>query len=249
MTFIGRKSLALKMEQELRTEQKNKWAGVRNNKTSGLENDDTYVRIAVAHNKEDAAETVIYNMVRGSSLLGLAGIKPVRGRIVRPLLMTNRCDIEAYLAGLGQEFITDSTNLTLDYARNKIRLSVIPELMQINERAVEHIVEIAKDAEDLSNDINREIRNNYRLTGSNIEKSEAFDETVWDNVLSEIVIDRLLSLGNMAQGELILSKLEEAAGRRKDITREHISLVKNLAGLETGKRVDLHIILWLSEVI
>ena len=54
-------------------------------------------KIAIAHNKDDLAETVLYNLIRGSSLLGLAGIKPVRGRIIRPLLTTSRSDIEEYL--------------------------------------------------------------------------------------------------------------------------------------------------------
>ena len=104
------------------------------------------VQIAVAHNKDDLAETVLFNLVRGSSLLGLAGIKPVNGRIIRPLLMNSRAEIEEYLDALDQDYITDSTNLVEDYTRNKIRLSIIPQLREINDGATSHIVEIAKDA-------------------------------------------------------------------------------------------------------
>ena len=180
-------------------------------------------RIAVAHNKDDLAETVLYNMIRGSSILGLAGIKPVRGRIIRPLLMTSREEIEAYLASISQDYITDSTNLKTDYARNKIRLSIMPELKKINEGAAEHIVDIAMDAERLGDDIRREVGD----SDSSKESSNIID------------IDRLLGLTSLAQGELILQKLEYVAGRRKDITREHISLVRGLADLESGKRVSL----------
>ena len=90
------------------------------NKSKDTKDIDKAVRIAVAHNMDDLAETVLFNMVRGSSLLGLAGIKPVNGRIIRPLLMTSRLEIEEYLGSLGQSYITDSTNLVEDYTRNKI---------------------------------------------------------------------------------------------------------------------------------
>ena len=183
------------------------------------------VRIAVAHNKDDLAETVLYNMIRGSSLFGLSGILPVRGRIIRPLLMTRRAEIEEYLAELGQTFITDSTNMQTEYSRNKIRLSIMPELKEINDRAVDHIVDIALDSVRLRDDISTEI-----------ESSECLKCSEGESILN---VERLLKLGQMAQGECILKALENVCGRRKDISREHIEAVQNLAGLETGKSVDL----------
>ena len=110
-------------------------------------------RIAVAHNKDDLAETVLYNLIRGSSLLGLAGIKPVRDMIIRPLLDTSRAELEEYLKELGQDYVTDSTNLETEYTRNKIRHLVMPELKKMNSAAVQHIADVARDALELGNDI------------------------------------------------------------------------------------------------
>lgn len=101
-------------------------------------------RIAVAHNENDQAETVLWNLVRGSGLQGLGGIRPVRGRIIRPLLFLGRPEIEAILLAQGIAWRTDRTNLTCDYTRNRIRLQVLPELTkELNPQAVGHIAEAA----------------------------------------------------------------------------------------------------------
>lgn len=84
--------------------------------------------IAVAHHADDSAETFFLNLMRGTGLAGLAGIKPQNGAIVRPMLCVGRQDVEAYLAQLRQNFVTDSTNLESEYRRNKIRNIVLPAL-------------------------------------------------------------------------------------------------------------------------
>ena len=88
--------------------------------------------IATAHNLEDNAETVLLNLTRGTGIKGLAGIPPVRDRIVRPLLGTGRAEIEEYDRENNVPYITDSSNLSDDYSRNKIRHAVIPTLRDIN---------------------------------------------------------------------------------------------------------------------
>ena len=95
------------------------------------------VRIAVAHNRDDLAETVIFNMARGSSLKGLTGIRPVRDDIIRPILFAGRNEIEDYLAEKGESYCTDSTNLGDDYSRNRIRHVIIPALKELNAGAVD----------------------------------------------------------------------------------------------------------------
>lgn len=89
-------------------------------------------KIATAHNMNDNAETVLFRMARGTGLKGLAGIPPVRGKIIRPLLFCTREEIEAFLAEKGQDFVTDSTNLSDGYSRNRIRLKVMPELKKVH---------------------------------------------------------------------------------------------------------------------
>lgn len=89
-------------------------------------------KIATAHNADDNLETVIHNLIRGTALKGLSGIPVVRNNIVRPLLAVSRHEIEEYLSKVGQDYVTDSTNLTDDYTRNKIRHRIIPLMREIN---------------------------------------------------------------------------------------------------------------------
>lgn len=86
--------------------------------------------IAVAHHMDDNAESVLLHLFRGSGLLGLTGIQPKRGSIVRPLLNVRRQQIEAYLEAEGCVWCTDETNLLPDGTRNRLRLEVMPYLEQ-----------------------------------------------------------------------------------------------------------------------
>lgn len=89
-------------------------------------------RIATAHTLDDSIETVLMNLVRGTGLRGLCGIPRIRGNIVRPLLDCTRAEVEDYLGALGQSYCTDSTNLTDDYTRNRIRHDILPRLCALN---------------------------------------------------------------------------------------------------------------------
>ena len=91
--------------------------------------------IAVAHNLDDQAETVLFRLFRGSGIRGISGMAPLHTdsgiRVIRPLLSTSRAEIESYLSALSEGFRTDETNLLDDYSRNYIRHRLIPV---INER-------------------------------------------------------------------------------------------------------------------
>lgn len=104
--------------------------------------------ICVAHHTDDNAETVLMNIVRGTGITGLTGIKPKNGCIVRPLLAVSRKDIEDYLMLCGQEYITDSSNLVNDVKRNKIRLDIMPLLKELNPSVVNSITSTAKHVAD-----------------------------------------------------------------------------------------------------
>ncbi len=97
------------------------------------------VRIATAHNANDNAETVLMNLARGSGAKGLCGIPPVRGRIIRPLLETERFEIADYLKAHDISHVEDSTNETDDYTRNRVRHNIIPLLSQINSGCIGRI--------------------------------------------------------------------------------------------------------------
>ena len=103
------------------------------------------VRIAVAHHGDDNVETILHNLFRGSGLKGLGGIRPMRGRIVRPLLTVTRQEILDYLKEEGLEYCMDSTNGSGDYTRNRLRLQILPLIQsEVNERAAEHILQAAE---------------------------------------------------------------------------------------------------------
>ncbi len=89
-------------------------------------------KIATAHSASDNLETLLFNLTRGSGLKGMRGIPAVRDNIVRPIILCSRADVEKYCEENGLEFVTDSTNLSDDYSRNKIRHNVVPLLKQIN---------------------------------------------------------------------------------------------------------------------
>ena len=100
--------------------------------------------VCVAHHRDDNVETILLNIIRGTGLNGLTGMAPRNGLVVRPLLCVDRSEIEQYLAALGQDFVTDSTNLVADVQRNKIRLNVIPMLEDVNPAVKTNILNMAR---------------------------------------------------------------------------------------------------------
>ncbi|MDO4270024.1 MAG: tRNA lysidine(34) synthetase TilS [Eubacteriales bacterium] len=90
------------------------------------------MKIATAHTADDNVETMLFHLARGTGAKGLAGIPPVRGGLIRPLISVSRREVEAYLAGIGQAYVTDSSNHSDCYTRNRIRHEIVPELQKIN---------------------------------------------------------------------------------------------------------------------
>lgn len=99
--------------------------------------------VCVAHHRDDAVETLLMNLLRGTGIHGLTGIRPRNGHIVRPLLGVSRQEIVEHLDSIGQPYVTDSTNLVNDVLRNKLRLDVLPLLRTLNPRASENIYRTA----------------------------------------------------------------------------------------------------------
>ncbi|MDR0805021.1 MAG: tRNA lysidine(34) synthetase TilS [Oscillospiraceae bacterium] len=89
-------------------------------------------RIATAHNADDNAETILLNLIRGTGLRGLCGIPTERDKIIRPIITNSRAAVEEYIAEHNLRYVTDKTNFTDDYTRNKIRRHILPVIKQIN---------------------------------------------------------------------------------------------------------------------
>ena len=99
--------------------------------------------VCVAHHRDDAVETLLMNLLRGAGIHGLTGIRPRNEYVVRPLLGVSRQEILEYLDFIGQDYVTDSTNLQPDVLRNKLRLQLIPLLEQLYPGASNNIARSA----------------------------------------------------------------------------------------------------------
>lgn len=87
--------------------------------------------VCVAHHQDDAVETLLMNLMKGTGIHGLTGIRYINGFVVRPLLCLRRNEIERFLSDRSQSYVTDSSNLQADVLRNKIRLQLMPLIEQI----------------------------------------------------------------------------------------------------------------------
>ena len=189
-------------------------------------------RIAVAHHREDQAETILHNLFRGSAIKGLSGMAPVRGAVVRPLLCVGRTEILKFLEERGLEYCEDSTNASEDYTRNRLRHRLIPEICrEINAGAVEHIVNAGE---------------RLRQADEYFEKMAA---DFWEQYGTEEIRDGRRSGGiavktfecqpEIVKGYIVRNMIEMRIGTMKDITSFHIEQICALAGKGTGKRVSL----------
>lgn len=186
------------------------------------------VKIAVAHNREDQAETILFHMIRGSSLAGLSGIRPEQGDIIRPLLHVSRQEIERYLELVKQPYCTDRTNLETDYARNKLRHQVFPLLKEINAQAVEHICRLGEETAQTEKHLKKQAREAYEDCLCGQEKEELRLDIEKMNVYPEVIRNRM-----------IYQALSDCAGAAKDIAAEHVGQTAALTEKQSGRKISL----------
>ena len=124
------------------------------------------VRTALAHNKNDLAETMLHHLARGTGLRGLCSLKPVNGEVIRPLLCLERREIDDYIRECGIPSVLDSTNLEDEYTRNRIRRHLLPVMeREINAKTVEHMAETSRllsEAEEFLTDEAAQLAADYR---------------------------------------------------------------------------------------
>ena len=182
-------------------------------------------KIAVAHHANDRAETILFNIVRGTGIKGLHGIRAVRDNIIRPLLCCNRREIEAYLSGLNLDYCNDSTNFCNDYTRNKFRNIILPCMEEINSAAVKNISALGDKIEELENFVN-EITD-MKYTQCAIKEYDG------------ILLKGIEKESPFIAKNLIIRAIEELAGRLKDISDAHISAVYELCDKNPGFFTDI----------
>lgn len=169
--------------------------------------------IAVAHHQDDSVETILLNLIRGTGITGLLGIRPRNGAIIRPLLCINREEILHYLQSIGQTYVTDSTNLVDEYTRNKIRLNVLPLMQTINPSVKNSLIETSNYLNDISAIYNRYIEEAKTkiTTSEGIRIRELLKEPAPEALLFEI----LHPLGfNSAQIKDITNSLHGQPGKQ-----------------------------------
>lgn len=180
--------------------------------------------IAVAHHRDDQAETVLFQLFRGSGVRGLAGMAPKRDNIIRPLLFAGREEIERYVKERGVSYCTDSTNEMGRYARNVIRHEILPLAKErINVNAVPHIAAAAEKAAAWRQFIEKMGRDAYARTVS----GETLD------------VEKFLREEPVLQDEVLRFIFESRIPGAKDIGEIHYGMVRGLLTSEPGKAVHL----------
>lgn len=175
-------------------------------------------KIAIGHNLNDQAETVLMRFLRGSGSTGLGGIPPKRDDdIVRPLIEIDRCEIESYLSHEGLRYVTDSSNLRTSYLRNKIRLKLLPELRKYQPRIVELLgqtAEIMRGEENF-------------LVSKAIRWMEENSET--DGGQVSVPLQAFARLPDALKNHVIRIALRRTGGNLRRFNRRHIAAVKHIA--------------------
>lgn len=174
-------------------------------------------RIATAHHRDDNAETVLLNIIRGSGIKGLRGIRPINGIIIRPLLCLTKNEIESYLAEKSIKYCIDLSNYSTDYLRNRIRHNLLPLLEQdYNPRIVDGLNQLA-DIAAAEND------------AMETETARFWEELIVKQETGEIILDahRILDLHPAYQRRIIMKTLATMQGENSwDAT--DIKMVTNL---------------------
>lgn len=186
-------------------------------------------KIAVAHNKNDNAETIIMRFIRGSAIKGLCGIPPVRRNIIRPLIEADRNTIENYCYENNLDFRTDSTNLSDIYTRNKIRLKLIPWIAQnMNSNIINSIVKNASIISEEENFLEQ-------------LSDDAFYQCVMNQNFDKVILNpyKLLEFSDVLKRRIIRKACRFFSEDLHDISYNHINNVINLANGENGKFLRL----------
>ena len=188
-------------------------------------------RIALGHNADDQAETMLMRIIRGSGIRGLGGIPPQRGAIIRPVIEISREDITDYAANKGVDFIEDSSNLKESYLRNRLRLQLIPTLKEYNPK-------ISSELNMLSS-INRDVEAYLQD-----EAEKAFKRAVCPGKEGggEVVFDisAFNEIPRALRAKVFIRAVEVLTGSSRGLFSAHILDVENLAlNSASGRSINL----------
>lgn len=185
-------------------------------------------KIALAHHQNDNVETVLFRLSRGTGLKGLCGISPVKGVFIRPLLCTNRKEIEAFLTENGVSYCVDETNASDVYARNLIRNQIIPRMEEgINSKTVEHMNRTIEHMSQIQDYLEQQATEYLERCVEQTREGMLIIQGTYDtvpDVLKPILIKKILVL---------------VSGNEKDLEEVHVIQVMELFEKQTGRKSDL----------
>jgi len=186
--------------------------------------------VALGHNRNDQAETILMHLIRGTGLRGLAGMKEVKGPYIRPLVRCSREQILEYARQAGLDYREDETNQDTTYFRNKIRHQLIPDLeTNYNRAIVDHLVgvgKLAREAQSYFRKKVKEITDEIKIGGE--REGECFDRK------------KLLKYHPYLQKKTVREFIREARGCLKDVTMDHVEEVLEKIRKEPARtRLDL----------
>lgn len=181
-------------------------------------------KIATAHNKNDNAETLVMNFMRGSGIGGLCGIPYKRDNIIRPILDISREEIEKYCIEHSLDYVTDSTNLTDDYTRNKIRHKLIPFIQK----------------EFNSNFVNT-VSDNSMLIKEDSEYLEEKASRVYAEFVHDggVEIESLLEQPPALRRRVIRYMLKDVYKELNDIPLGYVNDILSLTKKQSGTKIQL----------
>jgi len=187
-------------------------------------------KIAVAHNKNDQAETLLMRFFRGTGIDGLKGMDYVSGDIIRPILGVERRDIEKYLQERNIKTRLDRTNLETIYNRNKIRLELIPYIEEnFNPNIVDTLWRTSRISSVDSDFLERYAQKSY----NRMVKKKSKDSIILDG-------DQFVKEHRSIQNRIIRNCILDIDGNLQGVTEKHISdTLKLFLERRTGKSIDL----------
>lgn len=184
-------------------------------------------KIAVAHNENDVAETTLFRLFRGTGPKGLGGIEPVNQNIIRPLLGMSRQSIEEYLKDKGIKWCTDSSNLTDEYARNKVRNQILKYAEDnITEKSTSHVANAANLMRELNGFVEREV-------------GKALNEALLSKSETSVVLDKakLMKFDPYIKKAVIKALTDMLIPSVRDISSVHIDAAVEVLEKEGTKEV------------
>lgn len=185
-------------------------------------------KIAVAHHQGDVAETVLFQMFRGSGPRGLSGIHAKREYTIRPILFAEPEEIDAYIEENNLPYCVDATNLVEEYTRNKLRLRVFPYVeKEINPRAKKHVAKAAQKIAMQNNYIERQAKKEY-MRVIHVDRGEYYYDCEEFDALDIVIKLEII--------RLVLKNFRDSV---KDITEKHYKMIISLSGKVAGKQITL----------